>query len=472
MMQGGAPHTQLSRQISLELHKVQRQRRGDKRNQQQLQREFERRIMNEKRKESEFMDMDINVSRAMIENPLGNEARNFAFFNAEQDRSNIESGLDPAWYAVPKKTFNDLLLADKTAKSRNQIDGKFVRVNLREIDGTFGGKYFAVRGHDLEKFLSAELDPDTAEATLEGIVKDLRRKIQIMSRQIVDRQSTVQQYFNADPAAEVRIKDMMRKRTHPLNEKLDYKPQGGKGCDMLGTQQEQDYWVRNHGTPKKPKVISDKPAKRERAENKHHKALMVLDEKMQGICISPQQKGRRGGSYAEEMYPSTYHHMDAVNKLQRKKPIKDSETGQDLPEERVWGDMAFCTQHGGGNKDRCNSTDPAKYPLTENSTKSASTLCRWNEDGDVGSYDGVCEPRWLEGADDEVKNLYNSPNGFFLKEIEYIENHLRNQMLNYPNMTKEQKKQAKRLSRSHRVASNKSAPTRFVEVGRGYQQRR
>ena len=463
MMQGGAPHSPLSRQISSELHKVQRQRRGDKRNQQLLQREFERRIMDEQRKESEFMDMDINVTRAMIENPLGNEARNFAFFNAEQDRSNIESGLDPAWYAIPNKTFNDLLLADKTAKSRNQIDGKFVRVNGP------GGKCFAVRGHDLEKFLSAELDPDTAEATLEGIVKDLRRKIQIMSRQIVDRQATVRQYFNADPAAELRIKEMMRKRTHFLNEKLDYKPQSGKGCDMLGDQQ--DYWVKNHGTPKKPKVISDKPAKRERAENKHHKALMVLDEKMQGICISPQQKGRRGGSYAEEVYPSTYHHMTAVNNLKRKKPIKDSETGLDLPEERVWGDMAFCTQHGGGSEARCNSNKTEKYPLSEKS-KRVSGLCRWNEDADVGSHDGVCEPRWLEGADDEVKDLYNSPDGFFLKEIEYIENHMRNQMLNYPNMTKEQKKKAKRLSRSHRVASTGSAPTRFIEVGRGYKQRR
>ena len=456
MMQGGAPqkfnaNNPLSRQIGSALRHEQVVTRRDNRHKMQLQREFERRIQNEKMKSGEFEDFDIKVTADMIRSPFGNQARNFAFFNAEADREGIQQGLDPAWYAVEDTTFHNMQLEDKTMSSRNKINGKFVRVM-----GPNGERVFVVRGHDLEKFLHTEKDPESAAHTLESIVNDLRRKLRMMSRQVVSKQSAVNNYLRANPAAEVRIRDMMRKRTSFLKEKLDYMPMKGKGCDMLQEPEYQEHWKRTgHGTPKNPKPVSDLPQKRERRENKHHKALMALDDKMQGICISPEVKGPRGGSYAEEMYPRTYHHMTAVNNLEE--AVKDSETGRELPEERVWGDMSFCVQHGGESEKRCNSYTGEKYPLTDKK-KTVNALCRFNDEEEK------CEPRWLQDATDDLKNLYHSDNGFFLQEMEYIQQHLRNQKTGYPNMTKTQKKKAKALNKSHRVVSTDSAPTRFVEV--------
>ena len=118
------------------------------------------------------------------------------------------------------------------------------------------------------------------------------------------------------------------------------------------------FWKdQNHGTPEKPNPVNDFPERREKKDKKWHKALMVLDKDLKATCVSPETMAASGKSYAEDIAPKVYHHVTDVVKLSHKKPIKDL-NGEELSEEKIWGDMIACAQYGGDDEDRCEAPNP------------------------------------------------------------------------------------------------------------------
>lgn len=460
---------------------------------QEAEKKFKAELAAEARDEdSEYLDLDVKVNQRDMLGTSSSRwdvgAENWVFFGGDFDAEGVALGLDPAWYAVTPQLFEEMIIYDKDFKFKNQVDKKHVRALEAANNALTGKRVFLVRGQSLLAYFQRDIvEEDSAESALEDLVKDFERKIRAMSGQIVSGQNAAVQYLSRHKDQREKLEDFVQESRHYLGSKLRFKPFKDRGCDMVNDTDYQSRWTDenqlNLGTPKHPRPEGNIAAQRERRENRWHAALMVLDSDLKGLtCVSPELEGRGiGGTnqygeklvYAEEQLPQVYHDMTRVVNLGKKHDIKD-EFNKTIPEEQVFGDMAFCAQHGHTNQERCeDSSKVGKYPLSDR-TKLVGSVCEYVDDDD---FEG-CAPRWLKNAPKEYKDLYQSPDGFFLNELAYVEDHLRKKMLGTRNMTrKEKRKLAKVESRkkAHRIVNDDSQRENMkyrAVYGAGVQSRR
>jgi hypothetical protein len=456
MMQSGDNHVDLA--LGKQLKDIQITRSTRKKRSEALQTEFEQRMQSSERKESQFYDLAVRVEESQLSNPFGRDARgdeNFVFYGGEFDSDASNKGYDPTWVAVTNGTFDEMMLSKKDAKSRNSIGGK----NVRAIGP--GGPVFLVRAAELRVFLNKEESDDDAIVMMRDLVNDLKRKIKNVWHDVREKNVLVNAYLQQHPEQAERLKRMIEVRNSDLGPKGTYKPPAGEGCDMHldGVPQLGAHWTKqNHGTPKSPKPIDDFPERREKKDGKYHKAFMVLDKNLKATCVSPETMGRSGRSFAEEVAPSTYHHLTDVVKLQRKKPVKGLD-GEELSEEKLWGDMVACAQYGGQDPDKCASPESKDYPLSKDKT-TANTLCKFNEDNQS------CTPKWLEDKDTpkEWKDLYYGPNGLFMREVQYVEEEMNRKLRGMSGLTGKQRARARRMSKTGRVSKDAFIRQKYVAV--------
>ena len=462
MMQGGENNVDVA--LGRQLQGIQRERSARKKRSEALQTAFEQRIQESERKEAQFYDLDVRVEESQITNPFGRDARgdeNFVFYGAEFD-SDTSKGYDPTWVAVTNGVFDEMMLSKKDAKARNSINGK----NVRGV-GPGGRRVFLVRAAELRAFLHKEESDDEAVVMMRDLVNDLKRKIKNVWHDVRERNQLANAYLQANPEQAERLKRMIEVRNSELGPKSTYKPPAGKGCDMHSDgvpRMGADWEKQNHGTPKSPIPIDDFPERREKKDGKYHKAFMVLDKDLKATCVSPETMGRSGRSFAEEMAPNTYHHVTDVVKLQRKKPLTGLD-GEEMSEEKIWGDMVACAQYGGDDADKCGSAEARQYPLSDDMA-TPSALCKFVEDTGNDSTPSVCAPKWLDNKETpkEWKDLYYGPNGVWLREVQYVEEEMKRKVAGLSGLTAKQRVKARRMAKTGRVSKDAFAKTRYVKV--------
>ena len=455
--------------LGRELKNIQLDKAARKKRVERLTSEFERRIQKKEREEAQFYDLDLRVTEQQVRDPFGKDARgdeNFAFYGAEFDSDASAKGYDPTWVAIASAEFDEMMLSKKDAKERNSIGGKNVRAILVDSEGRARGRVFLVRAQELEAFRHKEDNEDEAVVLMRDLVNDLRRKINIVWGDVSEKNAAANAYLQAHPEQAERLKLMIEMRNATLGPKSMYKPKPGDGCDMNvdGKPRLAQFWKdQNHGTPEKPNPVNDFPERREKKDKKWHKALMVLDKDLKATCVSPETMAASGKSYAEDIAPKVYHHVTDVVKLSHKKPIKDL-NGEELSEEKIWGDMIACAQYGGDDEDRCGSTESKGYPLSKDKAIPAN-LCRFEEDTGNDATPAACVPKWLKkDSPDEWKDLYYGSDGLWLQEVAFVEEEMRRKLAGQSGLSAKQRIRARKMGKSGRVQDEGSARTRYVPV--------
>ena len=441
----------MPQRLTTDYNKMERQRVSEDAQKKQAELEFLRRMSNislEQANDEEFYTIkDIHVTNEMIRHPL----KNPLVLSLKDDTEASENDWDTAWVVVSNSIYTQInSTVGKRAKERNQIDGKKVRVRLQRGHPN-GSHLMCVRRETYVAWDNRKSDEEKSILLLADLVKDMKRKI-TMAKAIVKKDaSSIKSICEQSPELCARLKDLIEEQGSFLGVKLRYKSDNNEGCDMFG--EHNSRFVAEHGPVTEPKRLDDIPGDQELRTKKHHKAIMVLDKRGKGVCVSPELRAKSGKSYPEDHYPSTYHNMtDVINIPKEKLPM--GKDGEEMPYERIWGDMAFCAQHGARDQENCKSSAEKQYPLS-NKKKSISEICEWNEEADR------CDPKFGDGNDkskEAAKKIYPD---FFDREMDYIESQMKARI--------QRRRRGKRphLPHAHRVAGNGEVRGEYMKIAGG-----
>lgn len=370
----------------------------------------------ENRDDDEFYTIkNITVTPKMISDPLNNA---LVLSLADDTDATDGNGWDRTWVAVPHAKYIQINTHSKEAEKRNKIGGKKVRVELKPgiVRSNYAekGHMMCVRRETLVAFNNRKSDEEKGAMLLAELVADMKKKIK-MAKAVVNKDgATIAQYaMSRDPELARRVKQQILENGSFLGVKLRYTADPKTGCDMFGTKAA--HYNREFGTVEHPRRMDDTPQDQELRTKRHHKGIMVLNKEAKGVCVSPELRAKSGKAYAEAAYPRAYHHLtDVINMDKDEIPTVGNE---EMPLERVWGDMAFCAQHGADDEEKCKSAAPKKYPLS-NETRTTAALCRWNTEAER------CDPKFgdNEKRNKAAKKIYPD---FYDSEMDYIESQMR-----------------------------------------------